>query len=474
MQAKVPPQQQLPQQQLAPRQLPAGSSHALAAFVERTRWEDVPARVRHEAVRALINYFAAGLAGCASPVIDRAAAVFARFRAGDEAGLIGRRERTDVLNAAALNAMSANVHDFDDTHLPTVIHPTAPVAAAVFALAESTPLTGQQLLLALILGIEVECRIGLAVSPGHYRRGWHITSTCGVFGAAAATARAMQLDAQRTLWAFGHASAQACGLLETLGTMAKSLGVGQAARGGLLAALLAAQDFSGPPEPIDGRYGFIRVTSDQPDPAAALATLGSDWALLSTGYKPYPCGIVLHAAIDACLQLRRDASETPWSSADTELIERIELTGHPLLRERTDRPQPVSPTEAQVSAQHVLAVALARGAVGLGDFDECSLADPLLRSLRERVVLIDDPDFAAQAAQVRVTLRSGRSLQSRVDTARGTPATPLGDAELAAKLCELAAHGASGIPVQPLLDALWGLPQAADAAAAMRAACRST
>jgi 2-methylcitrate dehydratase PrpD len=456
----------------------AGLSCRLADFVERTQWGELPVAVRHEAARALVNYFAAALAGCADPAIQRAAAVFARLRAGEDAGLIGRRERTDILNAAALNAMSANVHDFDDTHLPTIIHPTAPVAAALFALAESAPLRGaaplrgQDLLLALVLGVEIECRLGLAVSPGHYRRGWHITSTCGVFGAAAAAAKVLHLDARRLVWAFGHASAQASGVIQTLGTMAKSLSVGNAARSGVLAALLAGEDFSGPDEPIDGERGFLRVTTDHPDPDAAVAGLGQDWALLSNGYKPYPCGIVLHAAVDACLQLRQRAAgegaDLPWTSAD---IERIELVGHPLLRERTDRPLPGSGREAQVSAQHALAVTLARGSAGLADFSDASIADPALQGLRARVVLLDDPGFAVQAAQVTLVLRSGRTVSRRVDAPRGSPGIPLSDAELGAKLRELAAYGASGVAAQPLLDELWALERAPDAAAPMRAAC---
>lgn len=447
-----------------------GLSRTLAQFVEHTRWSDLPPAVRHEAVRALVNYFAAALAGSGDTAIEAATAVFARFRAGDEAGLIGRRERTDILNAAALNAMSANVHDFDDTHLPTIIHPTATVAAALFALAESTPLRGEALLLALVLGVEIECRLGLAAGPEHYRRGWHITSTCGVFGVAAAAAKVLRLDSPCVIWAFGHASAQAAGVVENLGTMAKSLGVGQAARGGMLAALLAAQGFDGPEEPIAGERGFLRATTDHPDPAAALRGLGRDWALLSTGYKPYPCGIVLHAAIDACLQLRACAAEESWTIED---VERIELAGHALLRERTDRPQPGSGREAQVSAQHALAVALARGTAGMADFSAASLADPRLQQLRARVRVRVEDGLAAEAARVTLVLRSGRTLSRQVDTPRGSPAAPLSDADLATKLHALAAYGAPQLPVQPLLEALWGLADAADAAGPMRLACRS-
>ncbi len=261
-------------------------------------------------------------------------------------------------------------------------------------------------------------------------------------------------------------------MIQTLGTMAKSLGVGNAARNGILAALLAAEDFSGPDDPIGGEHGFLRVTTDQPNADAAIAGLRQEWALLANGYKPYPCGIVLHAALDACLQLRQRAAgvgtASPWASAD---IERIELRGHPLLRKRTDRPQPGSGREAQVSAQHALAVALARGSAGLADFSDASIADPVVRALRDRAVLTDDPGFTVQAAQVTLVLRSGRTLSVRVDEPRGVPGTPLSDAELSAKLRDLAAYGASGVAAQPLLDALWGLEQAAEAATPMRAAC---
>jgi 2-methylcitrate dehydratase PrpD len=201
-------------------------TRTLASFVAQTQWEDIPQKVRHEAKRALVNYFAVALAGCSDPGISKAVSVYGRFSSGHEAGLIGRGEKTDILNAAALNAMSANVFDFDDTHLPTIIHPTASVAAPLFALAQTLPLDGKQWLLAFVLGVEMECRLGNAVSPGHYQRGWHITSTCGVFGAAAASAKALDLDTANIGWAFGNASAQSSGLVETLGSMSKSISVG--------------------------------------------------------------------------------------------------------------------------------------------------------------------------------------------------------------------------------------------------------
>jgi 2-methylcitrate dehydratase PrpD len=439
----------------------------LASFVAQTQWEDIPPKVRHEAKRALVNYFAVALAGCSDPGISKAVNVYGRFSSGREAGLVGRGEKTDILNAAALNAMSANVFDFDDTHLPTIIHPTAPVAAPLFALAQKSPLSGRQWLLAFVLGVEIECRLGNAVSPGHYQRGWHITSTCGVFGATAATAKALDLDTAQIGWALGNASAQSSGLVETLGSMSKSISVGNAARNGLLSALLAQEGFAGPERPIEGEHGFLRVMSEatEADVDAAFATLGSEWALLSNTYKPYPCGVVLNPVIEACLGL---SAAPGFSFAD---VERVTLRGHPLLRARTDRPNIMLGREAQVSAQHSVAVALARGRAGLAEFTDAAVADPLLRAFASRLDFVDDPAYSVEAAQVTITLRSGETMSRRVDAARGGLQAPLADTDLENKLRELAEYGGSSCKPVPLIDALWAQESAPDASLPMQLAC---
>ncbi|MEM5403409.1 MmgE/PrpD family protein [Paraburkholderia unamae] len=442
----------------------AGATRTLAAFVARTQWADVPADVRHEAKRALVNYFAVALAGARDPTIEKAVGIYARFRANESASLIGRQERTDMLNAAALNAMSANVFDFDDTHVPTIIHPGAPVAAPLFALAQSAPLSGEQLLLAFVLGVEVACRIGNAVSPEHYQRGWHITSTCGVFGAAAATARAAGLNEREMVWALGNASAQTGGLVETLGTMSKSIGVGNAARNGLLAALLAQQGFSGPDAPLEGERGFLRCAASHPDLGAIAAGLGSDWALRANTYKPYPCGVVLNPVIDACLALHREAR------CALDAIEAVELRGHPLVRERTDRPDVRTGREAQVCAQHAVAIALARGRAGLPEFSNAAVAEPDIRAFGKRLRFADDASYSVEAAAVTLVLRTGQRMTKRIDAARGSLAAPLDDTALEAKLRDLAAFGGAGVVPELLLAQLWTLDEAPDAADVMRLA----
>ena len=283
-----------------------GVTERLATFVTATRWSDLPKEVAHAAKRSLLNFFAVALTGCRNETFEIALKTLGEFSGGRQATLIGRRERIDALSAAFLNAAGANVLDFCDTHVPTAIHPTAPLAPALLAVAELQRVSGRDLLLAFVLGQEVECRIGLAISPSHYNRGWHITATCGVFGAAAGSGKLLALSPQQMVWALGSAATQASGLCECLGTAAKSVGVGNSARGGLLSALLAAKDFAGPAEPLTGTQGYYNALNETPNLALLADGLGETWEILKTSYKPYPCGFVLHPVLDCVLDWRRD------------------------------------------------------------------------------------------------------------------------------------------------------------------------
>ena len=441
-------------------------SAQLAGFVADCRWADLPEAVRKEAKRSLVNVVATSFAGCNEPPIVKAIGVLRPFGATGTASVIGRDDRLDACSAAFVNAMSANVFDFDDTHPATIIHPTAPVAPALFAYAETWGLSGEDLLLGFALGAEALCRIGNAVSPGHYRRGWHITSTCGVFGAALATGKVLGLDAQHLVWAIGNAAVQTGGLVETLGTMSKSISVGNAARNGLLSALLARDGFSGPARPLEGERGFLRIATDTPNFDAVCGGLGETWELLTNTYKPYPCGVVLNPVIEACLELAAD------EQLDVAAIERIEITGHPLLRERTDRPGVSSGRESQVSAQHAVPVSLMRKHAGLPEFSDEAVADPALRALGSKVAFKDDDSYAVDAARVTIRMRSGPTLERFVEHAYGGPSRPMTDADLERKLRQLAEYGGVRRDLTALIDALWDLERAPDAATVMAMARR--
>jgi 2-methylcitrate dehydratase PrpD len=437
---------------------------ALARFLAESRWDEIPAAVRHEAKRTLLNSLGAALGGCRDAAIEHALAVLRRFAGRPEATILGRAERADALTAAFINGASANVLDFDDTHLATVIHPAAPVVPAVLAVAERTRVTGAQLLHAALLGIEVECRIGNAVSPWHYSRGWHITSTCGAIGAAAAAARLLGLDVERTTWALGLAANQACGLVETLGSMGKSVSVGNAPRNGIVAALLAREGVTAAPTTLEGPRGFLRVMGERPNLDAIDARLGAEWESARNTYKPYPCGIVLHPAVDALLEVRAT------HGLRAEDVDRVTIRGNPLLRQRTDRPAPRSSREASVSAQHTAAVCLIHGACGVAQYADACVVDPAVLALGGRVSVDEDPAIPVGAAIVGVRTRDGRTLTQEVAHALGSLERPMSDAAIEAKVRDLAAHGAPGCEVERLVGAVWELERCDDAATVARLA----
>ncbi|HLZ02862.1 MAG TPA: MmgE/PrpD family protein [Bradyrhizobium sp.] len=426
----------------------------LARYVAATRWEDVPQQVRHQAKRSFLNLFAVALAGCRADPIEIALASLKEFSGGRSATLIGRSERIDALSAAFLNAAAANVDDFCDTHVATVIHPTAPVAPALLALAELRKVSGPELLLAFILGNEVQARIGLAISPHHYDKGWHITSTCGVFGAAAGSGKLLGLNERQLVSALGTASTQSSGLCECLGWPAKSVGVGNAARNGLWSALLAERDFDGPAEPLAGRQGFYNAMGDKPDLARVTDRLGETWELMATSYKPYPCGFVIHPALDCVLDWCREHAKAE--------VRRVVVRGNPLLAHRADRPEISTGRESQVSVQHAVAAALVFCEAGLDQFTDACVNDPRVVTLRQRVEVVRDVSFSTIAAAVEITTADGETHRLSQSAARGSDVNPMSDKDLEQKLRACATAWNPRHDVQPLIEAVWSLDGSAD------------
>jgi len=374
-------------------------SRALARFIAESRWEDIPVPIRREACRGILNVAGCILAGRNEPEVELLHKVYP----GDD---------------ALADAAAATAHDYDDTHLRTVIHATPPVAGVLFSLSRKRNITGPEFLHAFILGVETSCRMGNAVTPGHYERGWHITSTCGIFGAAAAAGRILSLNASQMKSALGFAATQSAGLVEVLGSMARVLNAGFAARNGLAAAQLAAEGFQGPERPIEGLRGFVNVFGGSKDFSQITSELGRHWELTQIAYKPYPCGVVLHALIDGCLELRDKIRNA----------EKLVVTLHPLAIERTDRPEPGNAIEARISAQHAVAVALLHGRAGLTQFTDAAAVDPAVKAFRRRVSVIPDDRLDKMAAII-----TGDNTTLRVPGPR-----PMDDARLEAKFRELA------------------------------------
>jgi 2-methylcitrate dehydratase PrpD len=428
----------------------------LADFVATSRWDDIPAPVRHEGVRTLLNSIGCALGGANDDAMGLLIRALSPTFGPAQASVIGRSERPDALNAAFLNAVSANVLEYDDTHLPTVMHPGAPIIPALLALAERQQVSGAALIHALVVGIEIGCRVGNALMPNHYRRGYHITASCGIFSAAAGAAKLLGLDRQKTLWALGHAATQSAGLVESLGSMSKSVGVGNAAKNGLAAALFAAEGLTGAETAIEGKYGFAAVTSETVNLARIGDGLGQSWEIAQNAYKPYPCGVVLFPVIDACLDLRERHAPAP------ERITRVAVRGHSLLLERTDRPVIHSGRDAKVSLQHSAAVSFLFGAAGLKEYEDECVADPKVRALAAKIVAVADDTVPVESAYVTLETADGK-YEHHIRHGRGTPGCPMSDAELDAKVRGLVEYGSPFVDADRLIAAVRGIAGEADA-----------
>jgi len=433
-----------------------GVTRTLARYLVESRYADIPATVRHEAARALLNCVGCAVGSSRHETVERALSALAEFSGPPQAGILGRGERLDILHAALLNGISTHVLDYDDTHARAV-HPSAPVLPALLALAELRGITGADFVHAFVLGVEAECRIGLSVFPEHYNAGWHITGTAGVFGAAAAAGKLLGLNEQQMAWALGIAATQSAGLREMFGSMCKSFHPGHAAHDGLTAALLAARNFTSSEQAIEAPRGFAHVLSTKFDPAVITEGLGERFELSSNMYKPYACGLVVQAAIDGCIQLRNE------HHLQAETIERIDLEIAPIVLEVTGKTTPQTGLEGKFSVYHAVAAAVVFGAGGEPQFSDASVRDPRVVALRGRVTATPDENLRRTQARVSIRLKDGARLARYVEHALGTLGRPMSDADLEAKFRGLTAGILGDKQNDELIRLCWSIDELPDA-----------
>lgn len=413
----------------------AMSSAPTAALCERivaARAASMDATTLAAARRAFVNWMGCALGGASASDLSAVLRVASELSGPPQASIVGRAERLDVVNAALVNGVAANALDYDDMHVPTLIHPTGPIIAAALALAEHRHASGDALLRATIIGIEVACRLGLALFPAHYDAGWHSTSTLGTLGAAAAAASVLGFDEERTAHALGIAATQASGLRAMLSNPCKSFNVGQAAARGVLAALLARSGLDSAPDVLEARYGLFHVLGHAGDAAQVAARFGAPYLVAQVSLKPYPCGVVIHPLIDAALTVAASMH------ADAARIERIAARVHPRALDLAGRRHPQSAITGRFSLYHAAALALTRRAAGLAAFDYADVDDPVLARLRACMEIDGDPALTPSQARLTAVMSDGRRLEAAIDTPSGSPERPLTDAQLHAKFTELA------------------------------------
>lgn len=432
-------------------------TRTLATFVVESRYADIPQKVRHEATRSVLNWLGCAVGGCRHETIDRALAALMPFSGPAQATVLGRGERLDIMHAALINGISSHVFDFDDTHLKTVIHPSGPVASALLALAEYRPMSGADFMHAFILGVEVECRIGIAVYPSHYDVGWHITGTAGVFGAAAAAGRVLGLNPRQMTWALGIAATQSAGLREMFGTMCKPFHPGRAAQNGMTAAYLASKNFTSSERGIEAPRGFAQVMATARNFDEITAKLGQTWEVAFNTYKPFACGIVIHPTIDGCIQLRNE------HKLQAEQIESVALKVHPLVLELTGKKTPQTGLEGKFSVYHSAAVAIIHGEGGESVYSDAAVHDPQVIALRGKVTATVDESVHEDAACITIKLRNGRTLKKHIAHTIGSLDRPMSDADLETKFRSLANGILSGTETDALIKLCWSIEKLNDA-----------
>jgi 2-methylcitrate dehydratase PrpD len=417
-------------------------AETLATRIAGVTYEALPDEARHWAKVAIMDTVGCVLAGAEEPCARIAGRVASIGGANGPCVVFGTSHRVGPMDAASINGTAAHALDYDDCSDTLGGHPSAPILPALFALAETRGTNGRDFIAAYVAGWEAETRIARGINFFHYEKGWHPTATIGVFGATAACARLLGLSVEKTARALALAATFSSGLKANFGTMTKPLHVGQAARNGLYAALLASEGFTAATDAIEHRQGFLRVFNGEGnftiDPI--IADWGSPWDIVDPGLaiKQYPCCGSTHPAVDAMLMLVRENNLKP------PMVSRIESQTHPRRFAHTNRPDPGGALDAKFSVQYCLARALVSGQVLIEHFEDGSYDEPEVREVLSRVVSRAWPERPMDlsehfGAEVKVTLTDGRALTKSVPRPFGRgPSIPLPPSLLRGKFIDCA------------------------------------
>jgi 2-methylcitrate dehydratase PrpD len=443
----------------------ANLTQTLAARASERSYDALPAPVRAVARQCMLDYYGVALAGADDPLVHILLAEMSEAGGAAQAGIIGRRARLPMLAAALVNGAAGHALDYDDVNLAMPGHPSVAILPGLLALAEHRQSSGREVIAAFVAGYETACRIGSALRPGHYDLGFHATATVGSFGAAAACARLLGLDAEATARALGIAGTQAAGLKSQFGTMCKPFHAGNASRNGLLAARLAARGFSSRPDLVECEQGFALTHGPDFHPKRALADPPAGYHMLANLFKYHAACYLTHGPIECARAVRAQRPAAP------DEIARVDLK----LDKSCDRvcniAAPTDGLEAKFSLRQTVAMALAGvDTASLAAYSAATANDPALVALRGKVALDFQTDWPQAAAEIAVTLADGRVLRARHDA--GVPSADIAaQAErLTAKFDALAAPVLGAARARELRDAILGLDGLADSGALARLA----
>lgn len=395
------------------------------SLVHLSKWalsikpEAIPQEVLEHAKKSLVNWLAVTWAGQGTEEgrIFRDDEAPGWVMGTGKAVALGVSKPLSAINAAFINGANAHVLDFDDTHLGTVIHPSAPVLAALLSvIQEDSTVTGLEVLSAFSVACELLIRIGIAVNPKHYDAGWHITASLGGFGGAFAIAKLMNFSLEQTVNAVALAGLGTSGFRSAFGTMGKPYQVGLAASNSVLAAEMARLGADGPSNLLESSRGLV-ITTDRID-YSAFDGLGELWRFMDNSFKPYPCGVVTHPVIDGGIEIHE-------LGISVEEIDEIVGLVHPLVNELTGIQEPSEGLDGKFSASYLLALAVLDGYVVPAQFSKECIARTDIRNLMKKLKFFDSQEVDRDAAVLNVRLKNGETRTVRIDHASGSIYNPL-------------------------------------------------
>ena len=446
----------------------------LAEWALALQADEIPAAVRESAKLHVLDALGCGIAASAHGIGAEGRAIAHAQGGRGEASVIGLWPAVPAGNAAFANGMLCHALDFDDTHADSVCHLSVVVAPAALAAAEAAAAGGTELVTAVVAANEIVARIGMAASGTFHARGFHPTSVCGVFGAAAAAARLAGLEPPEATSALGLAGSMASGLFAFLtdGTPTKPVHAGFAAQSGLLAARLAALGAAGPASVLEAPFGLYRAFADT-DPAALddqLDDLGERWETLRIAYKAYPCCHYSHGSLGATARLVAEHHPDPAQIREIEVSVPTGPAVSLVLEPAADKQAPRSPYEAKFSLQYSTAALLVTGRVDVDTYMDATLSDPAVLELARRVrYRVSDFGSASHAfpGGVRIVLDDGRELAAELEFQDGAPENPLTPADVEAKFRANAQHALGEAGADELLKTLRRLDEHEDLHAAL-------
>src|ERR1700688_4080188 len=412
-----------------------GLTTYVGTFVNRTKYDEIPANVIELGKKSILDGLGLALAGSraeSGPIsrkfVEQSGACLGK------ATIIGTAQKTSPRFAALVNGISIHADDFDDTQLAAakdrvyglLMHPTVPVLPAIFALAEQRPVSGKEWMLAYHLGVEVECKIAEAIAPRHYEDGFHTTGTCGPFGSAAACAKVLSFDISKTLKTLGLAASNSGGLRENFGTMTKPYQAGHAAESGLVSAELVSLGWTAAEQILEADRGFFHAAGGSYDSTAIMDRLGNPWTFASPGVslKPYPSGSLTHPAMTELARLIQ------VNNIEAAQVEKVDVGANHNMTTTLLHHDPKTGLEAKFSMEFCIAILLLERKAGLGQFSDKVAQRPDVREIIRKINFYVDPQaesagFDKMTSILKITLKNGKVIAGQAAFGKGSPANPM-------------------------------------------------